>query len=69
MEITSTKAHCQLLLLTQLITKFLRPEREGQGIAKQTQVLPGYHGDDILGNILMIAEILKLFQHWLGKQL
>lgn len=66
-EITSTKVHWQLLLLTQLITKFLCLKREGQNIAKQTQILLDYHEDDNLVKNLMIAEILKLFQHWLGK--
>lgn len=48
-EMTSKKAHWQLLLLTQLITKFLCLEKEGQDIVKQIQILPGYHEDENFG--------------------
>lgn len=64
---TSKKAQWQLLLLTQVITKLLRLEKEGQDIVKQIQILPGYCEDEILVKSFMVEEILDLFQHWLDK--
>lgn len=56
-----------MLLLTQLITKLLYLEKEGQGVVKQIQILLGYHEDDIMVKSLMIEEILNLFWHGLNN--